>query len=57
MSFHLCAENITLENGHILKARLANTSGDYVDAEIDLNNYIGNNFGSFEWGGAGAVPS
>ncbi|KAI5460587.1 Cyanovirin-N [Mariannaea sp. PMI_226] len=51
MSFHLTAEYICLEEGHILRARLANEDGDYVDAQIDLDNYVGNNLGSFDWGG------
>ncbi|KAM7200701.1 Cyanovirin-N [Naviculisporaceae sp. PSN 640] len=52
MSFHLSAEDIHLEDGHILKARLGNGDGEQVDAEFDLNSVIGNNNGNFEWGGA-----
>lgn len=51
MSFHLSAQDIQLEDGHILKAQLANVDGEHVDSELDLNYYIGNNEGSFEWGG------
>ncbi|KAL2257996.1 hypothetical protein VTK26DRAFT_8855 [Humicola hyalothermophila] len=51
MSFHASASDIRVENGHILKARLRNVDGGEVDAEINLNDFIGNNDGSFEWGG------
>ena len=51
MSFHLSAEDIELEDGHILKAKLGNGEGEMVDAELDLNYYIGNDNGSFQWGG------
>ncbi|RYP44602.1 hypothetical protein DL768_008951 [Monosporascus sp. mg162] len=52
MSFHISAEDITVD-GHILRARLRNEGGDNVDAEINLDDYIGNNDGRFEWGGNG----
>ena len=42
MSFHATAEDIRVEDGHILKARLRNGNGDLVDAELDLNQYLGN---------------
>ncbi|KAH6871768.1 Cyanovirin-N [Thelonectria olida] len=51
MSFHLSAEDITLEDGHILRARLADVDGNWQDAQLDLDYYIGNIDGSFEWGG------
>lgn len=51
MSFHLSAEDIELEDGHILKAKLGNGNDEMVDAEFDLNYYIGNNDGAFAWGG------
>jgi hypothetical protein len=51
MSFHASAEDIRVDDGHILRARLRNENGDMVDAEMDLNNHIGNNDGNFEWGG------
>ncbi|KAI5458331.1 Cyanovirin-N [Mariannaea sp. PMI_226] len=57
MSFQHTAQNIYLQDGHILRARLEDFGGNWVDAEIDLNNYIGNNYGSFEWGGAGFANS
>jgi len=45
MSFAQSAENIRVDDGHILRARLRNGNGDFVDAEIDLNNVIGNDCG------------
>ncbi|KAJ5398223.1 hypothetical protein N7509_006336 [Penicillium cosmopolitanum] len=51
MSFHLSAVSYELEDGHILKAVLRDADGEEQDAELDLNAYIGNNDGSFEWGG------
>lgn len=51
MSFHLSAEDIEVDDGHILRAKLQNGDGDTVDAEIDLNHFIGNDNGSFQWGG------
>jgi hypothetical protein len=45
MSFHASAEDIRVDDGHILRARLRNENGDMVDAEMDLNNHIGNNDG------------
>lgn len=53
MSFHQSASDIRVEDGHILRARLTNMDGEEVEAEMDLNDVIGNNDGSFEWGGSG----
>jgi len=47
MDFHASAQDIRLDDGHILRARLNTADGQQVDAEIDLNHYIGNNDG--EW--------
>ncbi|KAF2819206.1 Cyanovirin-N [Ophiobolus disseminans] len=57
MSFHYSAEEIRIDDGHILRARLQNGNGDWVDAEIDLNNHIGNDNGSFFWDGEGFAGS
>ncbi|KZM21876.1 hypothetical protein ST47_g6994 [Ascochyta rabiei] len=67
MSFHYSAEDIRIEDGHILKARLQRADGDWNDSgelttlnicssantheEIDLNNHIGNDNGHFYWDG------
>jgi hypothetical protein len=44
--------NIRLDNGHILRARLRNEKGEWVDSEIDLNDCLGNDDGKFECNGA-----
>jgi hypothetical protein len=51
MSFHLSAENVRIEENHILVALLCNADGELKDASIDLDQFIGNNEGSFQWGG------
>ncbi|EAW23524.1 CVNH domain-containing protein [Aspergillus fischeri NRRL 181] len=51
MSFHLTAEDIRVEDGHILVARLRNADGEMRDASIDLDKYLGNNNGRFQWDG------
>jgi hypothetical protein len=45
MSFHYSAEDIRVDDGHILRARLQRGDGEWQDAEIDLNNHIGNDNG------------
>ena len=47
MSFHASAENIRVDDGHILRAVLDNGKGEKVEAELDLNTCIGNNNGWF----------
>jgi len=44
MSFHQSAEDITLD-GSILRARLRNVDGEWVDAELNLDEVLGNNNG------------
>ncbi|KAF5014027.1 hypothetical protein FDECE_8 [Fusarium decemcellulare] len=56
MSFHESAQEIVVEDGHILKAQLA-SGDDWVDAEFDLNTVLGNSGGSFEWGGENFADS
>ncbi|KAE8335811.1 hypothetical protein BDV24DRAFT_143120 [Aspergillus arachidicola] len=51
MSFHLSAEDIQIRDNHILFARLRNGDGDLQDAEINLDEFLGNNDGHFEWDG------
>jgi hypothetical protein len=45
MSFHAAAENVRVEENHILRARIPNGAGELVDAEIDLDQILGNNDG------------
>lgn len=47
MSFHEQAQNVRVENNKILKAQLKNADGQFVDAEIDLDQFIGNDNGKF----------
>ncbi|KAL5114123.1 hypothetical protein ACEQ8H_008007 [Pleosporales sp. CAS-2024a] len=51
MSFHYSAEDIRVDDGHLLRARLRRADGEWNDAEIDLNNHIGNDNGTFVWDG------
>ncbi|ORX88909.1 Cyanovirin-N [Clohesyomyces aquaticus] len=57
MSFHTTAENIRVDDNRFLRARLTNGDGEWVDAEIDLNNCLGNSNGQFVWGGSGFADS
>ncbi|TLD30522.1 hypothetical protein PspLS_02440 [Pyricularia sp. CBS 133598] len=59
MSFQGSAENIRVESnlytahkGTTLCAMLRNADGEMCDCTCDLNDYIGNNEGRFEWGGS-----
>lgn len=42
MTFHHSAEDIRVDDGHILRARLRTGDGEFRDAELDLNQHIGN---------------
>ncbi|PBP26333.1 hypothetical protein BUE80_DR002641 [Diplocarpon rosae] len=57
MSFHASAQDVRVEDNHILKATLFKADGETVEAELDLNNCIGNNNGAFEWEGQGFANS
>jgi len=45
MTFYHTAEDIRIEDNHVLKARLQTAEGEWNDAEIDLNTCIGNDNG------------
>ncbi|KAL2142880.1 hypothetical protein VTI28DRAFT_648 [Corynascus sepedonium] len=51
MSFYKSARGIMIVDNHILKAFLAQDTGEYVEAEYDLDEIIGNRNGQFTWGG------
>ncbi|TDZ34327.1 Cyanovirin-N-like protein [Colletotrichum trifolii] len=53
MSFHASAQEIRVDDGHILRAQLANGDGEWNDVEVNLNDFLGNDNGSFQWGGQG----
>ncbi|KAJ6436963.1 reverse transcriptase [Purpureocillium lavendulum] len=50
MSLYQSASNIRVDDGHLLRASVQNGDGDWVDSELDLDQFIGNNNGRFEWG-------
>lgn len=50
MTFASSAEDIRVDDGHILRARLRNVDGDLVDAEINLDDFIGNDNGMLALG-------
>ena len=45
MSFHVTAQDIRVDDKHVLVAQLQNESGEYVDASIDLSPFLGNKNG------------
>jgi hypothetical protein len=42
MSFHESAQNIRVDDGHRLVAELRNEGGDWVHAELNLDEILGN---------------
>ncbi|KAK0374381.1 hypothetical protein CPAR01_00332 [Colletotrichum paranaense] len=56
-NFHHSAQDTRVDDGHILRARLQNGNGDFVDAECNLNDCLGNDNGRFDWGGRGFADS
>ncbi|KAI1336122.1 Cyanovirin-N [Xylariaceae sp. FL0016] len=56
-NFFATSQDIRLEDGHILRARLQKVDGEWVDAEINLNDHIGNENGRFAWDSAGFADS
>ncbi|KAI8723141.1 CVNH domain-containing protein [Fusarium sp. LHS14.1] len=51
MNFHLGTKNVRLQNGHYLIASIS-VDGNWEDATLDLDLYIGNNNGTLSWGGS-----
>ncbi|PNP50360.1 hypothetical protein THARTR1_08964 [Trichoderma harzianum] len=51
MSFSASAQNIWLEDDHILVASVADEEGNWHESRIDLDNFIGNEDGWFMWDG------
>lgn len=47
-NFFATSEEIRLEDGHRLRARLQRMDGEWVDAEINLNDHIGNENGMYD---------
>jgi len=48
MSFHLTGQDIHVEDGHILVARLQDENGDWQESSIDLDQLIGNKNGMLQ---------
>jgi hypothetical protein len=57
MSFMLTAKNVHLVDGHILKAVLIDEDGGSCEANLDLDDYIGNNEGLLRWDYVGTYLS
>lgn len=51
MSFTQSANNIGLVDGHILQADVRDAQGNWVNSQIDLDQFIGNADGWFMWDG------
>ena len=45
MTFHVTAQDIRVDDKHVLVAQLQNEGGEYVDASMDLNQFLGNKNG------------
>ena len=50
MSFHTTGAEFRVENNHVLKGRLTKSNGESHNAEIDLNQFIGNKDGEDQCG-------
>ncbi|PBP22193.1 CVNH domain-containing protein [Diplocarpon rosae] len=50
MSFHASAQDVRVEDNHILKATLFKADGETVEAELDLNNCFTNSGENFSFG-------
>ncbi|EEU40093.1 uncharacterized protein NECHADRAFT_76033 [Fusarium vanettenii 77-13-4] len=55
MNFHLGTTNVRLQNGRYLIASIS-VDGQWEDATLDLDLYIGNNNGALSWGGCSGYP-
>ncbi|KAI1411087.1 cyanovirin-N family protein [Hypoxylon sp. FL1857] len=56
-NFFATSQNIRLEDGHYIRASLQKVDGEWVEAEINLNDHIGNENGRFAWDSAGFADS
>ncbi len=50
MSFSLTSKNIEISAEGVLSAECKNVTGQYLYSTLDLNPYIGNIDGNFQWG-------
>lgn len=51
MTFLASAQDVRIEDDHILKGQLQNVEGEWEDAEIDLDQHIANENGELTWDG------
>ncbi|KAK3817665.1 MAG: Cyanovirin-N [Benniella sp.] len=51
MGFQQTSKNVKIVDGHILSASCQDRDGNWRDSSIDLDQIIGNEDGSFTWGG------
>lgn len=51
MTFLSSAQDVRIEDDHILKGQLQNVEGEWEDAEIDLDQFIANDNGRLTWDG------
>lgn len=52
MAFSQIAQDFRLD-GSLLIATVATDAGEWVESVLDINEYVGNNDGFFEFGGSG----
>ncbi|KAK3817664.1 MAG: Cyanovirin-N [Benniella sp.] len=50
MSFKDSSKDISITDNHILTAKCRDDDGNWQDASLDLDQFIGNNNGRFAWG-------
>lgn len=46
MTFAHSSQNLRVEEGHVLRGQLQNVEGHWIDAELDLDDFIGNDWGT-----------
>lgn len=47
MAFHLSSQDLHIDENRYLIGQLQNSDGEYIDASIDLDQFLGNNDGLF----------
>ncbi|KAF9570364.1 hypothetical protein EC968_001865 [Mortierella alpina] len=50
-NFTETSKNIRITGGHLLQATCQTKDGGYKDSTLDLNDFIGNEDGNFQWDG------
>ncbi|KAF9997700.1 hypothetical protein BGZ80_006942, partial [Entomortierella chlamydospora] len=49
MSFSATSMNVYLHHDHVLRATCQDEDGNWVESELDLDDFIGNDDGWFSW--------